>query len=218
MIESDTDIWLEAECGIVGSLWNVNSDSSASNDEYVTIKSGNNSTGNAPTYSSGQISYTFNVSENGTYTVWARVIAPSADDDSYWISMDGGSWLSWDGITSSTDWTWDDIDTFNLGEGYHTFTVAYSEDGTQLDKLFITNSDSIPSGEGGAAINCLTSNLPPIAFAGPDQIVTDRDSSGSETVTLYGSASIDHDGFIISYVWSEGIPLSQFFIPSRAAI
>jgi hypothetical protein len=52
----------------------------------------------------------------------------------------------------------------------------------------------------GAAID----NDSPVADAGPDQIVTDSDSSNYEIVTLDGSASSDADGAILSYVWKEG--------------
>jgi len=44
---------------------------------------------------------------------------------------------------------------------------------------------------------------PPIANAGPDQTVIDEDKDGSEKVTLDGSGSMDPDGTIISYVWTE---------------
>ena len=47
-------------------------------------------------------------------------------------------------------------------------------------------------------------NQAPVADAGPDQNVTDSDGSGSESVTLNGSASSDPDGTISSYVWNEG--------------
>jgi hypothetical protein len=198
------DIWLEAECGTVGSLWKTASDSNASNGEYVTIQSGNNSTGSAPGDSSGHIIYGFNASESGIYTVWGRVIAPTTDDDAFWVKMDSESWLSWNDITPSTDWIWVDIDTFTLDQGDHTFIVAYNEDGAQLDKIFITRSDSIPSGKGGPATNCLERNQSPIAYAGSDKTVIDSDDSGSETLTLNSTGSVDVDGSIDSYAWSEG--------------
>ncbi|MBI2654535.1 S8 family serine peptidase [Candidatus Woesearchaeota archaeon] len=50
-------------------------------------------------------------------------------------------------------------------------------------------------------------NNPPVANAGPDQIVADSDGSGNETVTLNGSASYDPDGTIIGYEWKEGTTL-----------
>jgi uncharacterized repeat protein (TIGR02543 family) len=49
-----------------------------------------------------------------------------------------------------------------------------------------------------------TPNQLPVADAGPDQTVTDFDSTGDETVLLDGAASYDVDGTIITYEWSEG--------------
>ncbi|RMI03315.1 MAG: DNRLRE domain-containing protein [Calditrichaeota bacterium] len=47
------------------------------------------------------------------------------------------------------------------------------------------------------------SNQPPVADAGADQVVTDMDKTGDETVTLDASGSFDTDGTIVSYTWSE---------------
>ncbi len=205
-------IWLEAECGTVGSLWNTNTDANASNGEYVTIQPGNNSTGSAPSSETGQIAFPFSVSESGNYIVWGRIIAPTPDDDSYWIRMDGGSWVMWNSIASGSSWHWDEVHdsnngsvimSYNLSAGSHTLDVGYREDGTLLDKIYITNSGSTPVGEGSTATNC-SSNQAPTANAGPDQTVTDSDNSGSESVTLDGTGSSDSDGSITSYVWTEG--------------
>jgi hypothetical protein len=46
-------------------------------------------------------------------------------------------------------------------------------------------------------------NQPPQANAGSNQTVEDGDNSGSESVTLNGSASNDPDGSIVSYIWRE---------------
>lgn len=47
-------------------------------------------------------------------------------------------------------------------------------------------------------------NASPVAVAGNNQSVTDADVSGSEVVSLNGSASYDTDGTIVSYSWIEG--------------
>jgi len=44
----NTDFYLEPECAIVGSNFNVVTDATASNGEYVTIQNDNTSTGAAP--------------------------------------------------------------------------------------------------------------------------------------------------------------------------
>jgi glucuronoarabinoxylan endo-1,4-beta-xylanase len=198
------DIWMEAEFRKMGSLWETHSDSTASNGKYVTVQPGHNSTGNAPADTSGHITYGFKVNESGTYTVWGRVIIPAMDDDAFWVKMDSTAWFSWDSITPSTSWTWAKIDTFVLNEGGHFFTVAYNKDGPLLDKLFITRSDSIPSGMGGPAFNTSPNNTLPIANAGTDIKVVDSDSTGNESIFLNGLGSIDLDGFIVSYEWREG--------------
>ena len=147
-------VWLEAECGSVGSLWSASSSGSASNGQYVTIQPGNNSTGSAPGNANGHINYNFNISSGGNYTLWARVIAPNGNDDSFWVRMDGGIWNNWNNIApGSTSWTWDDVTTYNLSSGNHTLTIAYREDGAQLDKLYLASSGA-PAGTGSAASNC----------------------------------------------------------------
>ena len=47
-------------------------------------------------------------------------------------------------------------------------------------------------------------NQPPVANAGPDQLVHDTDGDLFESVLLDGSASFDPDGSIVSYAWYEG--------------
>ncbi|MBN1953026.1 MAG: T9SS type A sorting domain-containing protein [Bacteroidales bacterium] len=150
-------VWLEAECGTVGSLWNINTNNTASNGKYVTIQSGNNSTDAAPSYASGQLSYTFDLPASDTYTLYLRVICPSPDDDSFWLSMDGGSFAMWNGITGSSSWTWTYFPTtYQLSTETHTLTIDYREDGARLDKIWITNAGADITNEGADARNCNT--------------------------------------------------------------
>ena len=167
------NVWLEAECGNVGSLWNIVSDGTASNDQYVTIQSGNNSTGSAPSSSSGHITYTFNINSSSTYALWARVVTPNANDDSFWVQMDGGSWYQWNNIGPTSSWSWEECQSYTLNAGSHTLTIAYREDGAELDKLYIGNST--PSGTGGEATNCGGS--------------TTTTTSGSTTTTTAGTTT-----------------------------
>jgi hypothetical protein len=52
------------------------------------------------------------------------------------------------------------------------------------------------------AASAATSNLLPVADAGPNQPVTDADGDGVESVTLDGSGSSDPDGTIVAYEWT----------------
>jgi hypothetical protein len=59
-------------------------------------------------------------------------------------------WNNW--FTSA--WAWKQFpNTFSLGAGSHTLTVAYREDGAGLDKVVLSTSSSLPAGTGPAASN-----------------------------------------------------------------
>ncbi|HEU5133611.1 MAG TPA: BACON domain-containing carbohydrate-binding protein [Steroidobacteraceae bacterium] len=146
--------WLEAECGSVGSLWNRTTDASVSNSQYVTIQAGQNSTASAPANTAGHISLPFSTTQSGTYRVFARMLGPNANDDSFWVSMDGGAWVMWNNWWN-TAWIWAQFpNTFNLSAGSHTLTIAFREDGARLDKVNITTSTALPTGLGSPASNC----------------------------------------------------------------
>ena len=93
-------------------------------------------------------------------------------------------------------------DNIWAGFSYVDYVAAFSYSGGEL----ATSSTRTHSGQ--LLINIIADgilrNSPPYADAGIDQVVTDFDSNGSETVTLDGSASTDTDGTITSYVWNEG--------------
>jgi hypothetical protein len=210
-----TSIWLEAECASVGSLWNKPADANASNSSYVVIQPGNNSAASAPTNSAGFIDFSFSVSQSGTYRVFARVLTPTANDDSWWVRMDGGAWVMWNNI-AATSWTWAQFtNTFNLSAGSHTLTFAYREDGAQLDKINITTSTTAPTGAGSTASNlCSTSasvwleaecgslgalwNTPSDGAASEGRYLTIQSGSNSTTSAPTNSAGYANFSFSVS--------------------
>ena len=153
-----SDVWLEAECGMVGALWEEESDPTASRNSYVAVAAGNNSLSSAPSSPSDRIDYQFEVSESGDYYLWGRVRTPSSSDDSFWIKVDNSSWSVWHtGIR--TEWGWKKQSMHSLSAGAHQVSIAYREDGAQLDKLYITSTNTTPSGSGaGGEHNCSPAN------------------------------------------------------------
>lgn len=206
--ETEEHLWFEAECATVGDHWNILTSGEASNGIYLEIQPGNNSTSSAPEDSSDHVSLPFTVADDGVFTVWVRSRVPTADDDSYWVKMDDGAWTMWNNIDGGSTFQWDNAPnggspTFSLSAGDHTLTLAYREDGTEMDKFYITNTGTIPTGLGDSASSC-PGVLRPIANAGPNQNVTTIGGTGKATVDLDGSASSDPDGTIISYEWILG--------------
>jgi hypothetical protein len=136
----------EAESGTVTAPMQVQSDTNASGGQYVTVASGNNSQSSAP--SNGSTVIPFSVSAAGTYKIWGRAIAPTDSDDSFWVRIDGGTWINWNDIAPGSSWHWANVENdaasnapvlANLTAGAHTISFAYREDGAKLDRVLITN-------------------------------------------------------------------------------
>lgn len=148
-----TGKWLEAECGTVGANWNNVADAAASGGRYVTVQSGLNSTANAPTGAAAAIALPFTIETAGSYNFFARINCSNADNDSYWVKIDNGSFVMVNNLVTS-GWQWKQLTSANLATGSHTLTIAYREDGAHLDKIAITTSTTVPTGTGSAATNC----------------------------------------------------------------
>jgi hypothetical protein len=144
----------EAESGTVTAPLRVLADAGASGGQYVTVAAGNNSQSSAP--SNGSTVIPFTVSAAGTYKIWGRAIAPTDSDDSFWVRVDGGSWINWNDIAPGNAWHWANVESdaagnapvlVNLAAGAHTITFAYREDGARLDRVLITNDlNLVPTG------------------------------------------------------------------------
>jgi hypothetical protein len=150
---ASTSLWPEAESASITAPMQTASDATASGGSYITVAAGNNSQAAPPT--TGIATFTFTLTDAGTYKVWGRVICPADTDDSFWVRVDGGTWINWNNITLGATWHWYDVHngtavaTFSLGAGSHTLEIAYREDGAKLDRLLITNDLALtPSGVG----------------------------------------------------------------------
>ncbi len=153
--DSSRTIYFEAECGTVGSSWDILSDPQASNGKYVTVKTGVQSLNAAPAGSGSTISIPFSLDTAGNYTVFGRLNCPSANNDSYWVKMDDGTFQMDNGLGTS-GWEWKKLNDYTLKEGQHILTIAYREDGAELDKIAVSNSAYAPEGMGGEAENICT--------------------------------------------------------------
>ncbi|MEK6482170.1 kelch repeat-containing protein [Catalinimonas sp. 4WD22] len=154
---SSTDIWLESECAsAIGENWQIGEDEDASGNQYVTIKPGKNSYGQAPEGKANHVSFNFNVGQVGTYQIFARVKASNSTKDSFWFKVNDAEWINWSENVQTYAFAWKEIveSPFSLQAGTNTITFAYREDGTQLDKIFITLNGDQPEGMGESAIKC----------------------------------------------------------------
>ena len=158
----DSNVYAEAECSQVGSIFNVISDASASGGSYVLYPDSTDYN-NPPTTSDGWIRFNAAVETGGNYYIYARTWATSTADDSWWVRVNEGSWVKYNNIPITTGWEWnqvwdsDNSNTpvlFTFQSGINTIDFAHRENGAKLDKINISGSLTPPTGEGGAPYNC----------------------------------------------------------------
>lgn len=171
------DFWAEAECAPYGTQWRSAGSSLASNGTYISFTGPTQYIAPAAgTPGSEHVRFTATLAEPGKYDLFVRLNAPDNSRNSFWIRVDNGAWLKFwklpDGrnlLTNGFAWHQVNDDTrqlsFDLTAGTHTITVANREAGTQLDKIYLTNTDTKPTAVGEQAENC--DNSSQFAFAVP---------------------------------------------------
>jgi hypothetical protein len=139
--------WLEAEAATTRTTpMTVATDPGASGGQYLWVPEGQ---GNrwSPTVPGGEARYRFTVPVGGTYVVWGRVRTQGGTGDSFFVALDTGTPLLWGTRAGGRNvWGWDRVHgsgpaltRFALTAGPHTLRILQREDGTQLDRLLITN-------------------------------------------------------------------------------
>lgn len=135
---SSVKIWLEAECGNVGTSWKTLTDAVASNGKYIVPDS--NSTRAAPKeLPENIVVIPFTVPKAATYQFLAKVAGAHT---SFWLKLDNGNFERMSNGFAGEGWRWGRLTNANLNAGQHTLTFSYREAGAQLDKILITNQKS----------------------------------------------------------------------------
>ncbi len=115
--------------------------------EVISSRPPGADTASAPPATEGLARLPFEVAIAGTYRVWARVSVPSTSADSFWLRMDNGTWIKWNGIDAGSAWHWAELKAegavsgprFPLAAGPHVVTIGYREKNAKLDVLIVTS-------------------------------------------------------------------------------
>ncbi|WP_168797498.1 PKD domain-containing protein [Neolewinella litorea] len=156
---------MEAECGALGSGWQTRGSGQATGGQYIVYFGSSHTAEPTTPDPTQEVTYNVSLASGGTYHLFLRLNAPDGGRNSFWIRIDGGSWIKmWEEIggapllTNGFEWrkvNHDGTDvSLTLTAGNHTITVANREAGTELDKLVLSPDATLPIGEGPAATNC----------------------------------------------------------------
>ena len=147
------ELWVEAEAAdaMVSPMRRYSDRADASGGRYIATF-GDSSSGNPP--DDGVANYTVKLT-GGTYRIIGRVIAPTGNDDSFWVRLQGATtntanhtsgWIRW-GLDLGDTWhnvpvrSMDDADQtvlFTVEAGIYNLEIAFREDGALLDAWMIT--------------------------------------------------------------------------------
>lgn len=195
-------IWIEAEDGDIFAPMEIVDNTEASSGSGIEVPNGNGMVTD-PSNQAGYAEYSLNVSVPGAYVIWGRVLAPSNADNSFYISVDNSQEMVWHTkITSDGLWAWDPISVrqwddpadntnpmmVHLTAGSHTLRIKQREDGTQIDKILITNDlNYVPEGEGELYVpeyKKIWLEAEAGMMIAPMQIATDTDASAGSYITV----------------------------------
>ncbi|QCX01798.1 T9SS type A sorting domain-containing protein [Aggregatimonas sangjinii] len=200
-----TELWLEAECATIGSNWTMANDTTASGNRYLLPPTGNNLT-EAPSDSASRITFYFTANA-GSYAIFARLLAPSQSDDSFWIRVNGGTWVMWNQMPSSTTFEWSQVHDgndvnarlrFTLEDGANTMEIAHREDGVGIDKVFIANTGATPVGSGQTGDSCSFDVLVDGITINPQSLDLEINQVRQLTATVSPSNATD-----LGLIWSS---------------
>ena len=160
-VPKQTNGIFEAEAAdVIGSGWRTYRDVSSSNAMHIGSNNGDGSDGDAAPGADWVLSYNF-TAEPGVYKIFARVIAPTTSDDSFWVRIVGAEsqthedpdqpgtgWVLFNNIGPGSQWVWDDVHSSDHGDeavnwtlaaGDYTLEIAKREDAALIDAILITD-------------------------------------------------------------------------------
>ncbi len=195
------DFWLEAECAEVGSAWVSFEYSNASNNTMVFANQGDAPSAAPADVADNRVRFTVDGAEAGTYRLFTRSRGDGSQYNSFWVRINGGEWALYFWRTSDpTGLVWSEVTrtSVELTEGTNVVDVAFREQFTYLDKIYLTKSGNQPSGVGTSATNCSTSQNTAREVADEDptfNVVNDGDQRDTPTAVAGGADSDQTERF-----------------------
>ncbi|WP_157976259.1 choice-of-anchor Q domain-containing protein [Lewinella sp. IMCC34191] len=155
-VEED-EFFLAADCATVGDKFTIRVDTAGGGEIYARYN-GPVSTGNPPPdLPENRVRFIIPNAIAGSYTLFARVRAPTATSDSYWVRINNGAWVNWNQGLRSSVFAWNEVSgsPFNLISGENSIDFAYREPNTDLEKIYLSIGGTLPTdGPGGSAYSC----------------------------------------------------------------
>ena len=149
----------------------------------------------------GRSTFTVEIETAGTYRVYGRIGAPSANNNSFYLRMDDGALQPWRFAATGGQLQWDSADgvdavgapyEFDLDVGTHTLEVRQREEQSVLDMLVLASDpgfDPINAVVSGGEVDVLTFDLSTLTGI-PEAALTIEIEDYSETAYKFKNPRI----------------------------
>jgi hypothetical protein len=167
VLKQTNSVFEAEEADLIGSGWRTYRDVASSGGTHIGSNVGDGSDTSAAPGPDWVLRYDF-TTEAGIYKIVTRIIAPTVDDDSFWVRIVGATsqthehpgqfgtgWVKFNDIAPGSQWVWDEVHSsdhsgevvnWTLAAGNYTLEIAKREDGALIDAILITNDLALDPG------------------------------------------------------------------------
>jgi hypothetical protein len=160
VLKQTNNVFEAEDADVIGSGWRTYSDVASSGGTHIGSNVGDGSDTGAAPGPDWVLRYDFTAAA-GTYKIVTRIIAPTVDDDSFWVRIldaesqthehpgqFGTGWVKFNDIALGSQWVWDEVHSsdhnaevvnWTLAAGNYTLEIAKREDGALIDAILITD-------------------------------------------------------------------------------
>jgi hypothetical protein len=199
-------ITLEAESGTITAPMASKNDFDTplafnGNYAWTPAGTGTNTNGN-PT---AKVTYNFTAANAGSYTLWVRMFAATASNDSFWQSVDASSKTALTAGNLGT-WVWTRGNTWTLTAGSHSLVLGHRDEQTRADRIMLTDDAAFtptatPTDSTLAVVSAVASGS--ITTTGATVTWTTNEPADSQvefgTTTAYGSTTTVNPSMLLSH-------------------
>ena len=151
--------WLEAECADYGSAWTTGEEPTAANGTYLVVTNRNSLSAPPAATPANLLSFSLaevSLAAGDPVYLYARIDAPSRADDSFWVRLNDGSWYAWKLPKPTAEgYLWYRLPAeLTASGGINTLDFTYREDGTRLDRVYVSTTDELPGDAPAVGSNC----------------------------------------------------------------
>lgn len=189
-------VTVEAEAGTLTSPMAAKNDFDtplAFNGNYVWTPAGTGTNTNGSPTAKATYSVTF--ANAGSYTLWVRMYAATANNDTFWQSIDGGTKTVLTAGSLGT-WVWTKGSSWNVSAGAHSLVLGHRDEQTRADRIILTDDPgfvptTVPSDTTAATISAVAAGS--LTTSGATTTWTTNEPADSQveygTSTSYGSTT-----------------------------